>query len=96
MTSFGRVQRVEGGLIVEKVEEESDYGGFREYFLDDAVAILESLSKKPKTVSQVSATSGLSAKIVEMYLPFLEEITRFGVITRRQGEFTPKWQVAAL
>lgn len=82
LTSFGKVEAHENKWGIQKVEEEPAYERFRKAFLQDAVAILTQLSDTGKSVEQISKEAELSNEKVDLYLPFLAEITRLGVISR--------------
>ena len=91
LTSFGRVEAQGEGWVIHKAEEESTYQRFRKAFLMDAVAILTQLSDEEQSVEQVSKEAGLPEEKVELYLPFLVEITRLGVISRCSTGYPVTW-----
>ncbi|MFX1318789.1 MAG: hypothetical protein ACFE9D_03400 [Promethearchaeota archaeon] len=91
LTSFGRVEAEEGGWLLQKTEEEAAYERFRKSFLEAAVAILSKLTEKAKSVEQLSKETGLKLETVEVYLPFLADITRLGVISRCSNEYPLTW-----
>jgi hypothetical protein len=91
LTSFGRVQAEEGGWLLQKVEEKAVYERFRKSFLEVAVAILSNLTEKTKSVEQLSEDTGLAPETAKMYLPFLADITRLGVISRCSTEYPVTW-----
>jgi len=91
LTSFGRVRPNDDGWTIQKVDEEANYDRFRKAFLKDAAAILSQLSDEPKSVNQLSQETGLPTELVDLYLPFLAEITRLGVISRCSLEHPVTW-----
>ena len=91
LTGFGRVEARGEGWIIQKAGEEAVYERFRKAFLKDAVAILSQLSDEEKSVEQLSEETSLSADRVDLYLPFLAEITRLGVISRCSTEYPMTW-----
>ncbi len=91
LTSFGRVETKENGWIILRAEEEAVYGRFRKAYLKAPIAILSNLSEEVKSVEQLSQETGLSVETVDLYLPFLVEITRLGVISRCATEYPVIW-----
>jgi len=91
LTSFGRVEAEEGGWLLQKAEEEAVYERFRKSFLEAAVALLSKLAEKAQSSEQLSKETGLALETVELYLPFLADITRLGVISRRSTEHPIIW-----
>ena len=91
LTSFGCVEAQGDGWIIQKAEEESTFQRFRKAFLKDAVSILNQLTDEEQSVVQVSKQTGLPQEKVELYLPFLAEITRLGVISRCSPEYPVTW-----
>ena len=91
LTSFGRVEAQGDGWIIHRGSEKSTYQRFRKAFLKDAVAILTRLSEEEQSVDQISKETGVSEDKVELYLPFLAEITRLGVISRCATDYSVTW-----
>jgi hypothetical protein len=91
LTSFGRVEAQGDGWIIQKAEENSTHERFRKAFLKDAEAILTQLSDDEQAVEQVSKEIGLPEEKVALYLPFLAEITRLGVISRCSTGYPVTW-----
>ncbi len=91
LTSFGRVEAEEGGWVLQKAEVEAVYERFRKSFLEAAVALLSKLAEKAKSSEQLSKETGLALETVELYLPFLADITRLGVISRCSTEYPIIW-----
>ncbi|MFX1509222.1 MAG: hypothetical protein ACFFBR_02855 [Promethearchaeota archaeon] len=93
LTGFGRVEAQDDGWVIHKTETKAVYERFRKAFLDDAVAILTNLSTKAKPIEQLQQKTGLSAEKINLYLPFLADITRLGVIGRCSTEHPTIWCV---
>ncbi len=91
LTSFGRVEAEEGGWVLQNAEVEAVYERFRKSFLEAAVALLSKLAEKAKSSEQLSKETGLALETVELYLPFLADITRLGVISRCSTEYPIIW-----
>ncbi|MFX0063325.1 MAG: hypothetical protein ACFFC7_14205 [Candidatus Hermodarchaeota archaeon] len=95
LTTFGRVKKIEEGWIIEKTELKAKYGSFRKNYLKDAEDILKTLSDTPKSSEEIASEADKDIKMVELYLPFLEEITKYGLISRVQGKFKASWHLAS-
>ena len=85
LTTFGKVKSTDSGWIREPTGQQGKYGNFREHYLNDARDILESTTDEPKTVKQIAEETKKTSEAVELYLPFLEKITKYGVISRTKG-----------
>lgn len=95
LTTFGRVKKIEEGWIIEKTELKAKYGSFRKNYLKDAEDILKTLTDTPKSTEEIANEADKDIKMVELYLPFLEEITKYGLISRVQGKFRASWQLVS-
>ncbi|MFX0095894.1 MAG: hypothetical protein ACFFBD_29415 [Candidatus Hodarchaeota archaeon] len=93
LTSFGQVKKIEGKWIIEKTEYKGEYGRFRKRFLKDAIGILEGLSAVPRSIGEIANDIDKPHEIIELYLPFLEEITKLGSISRVAKKFRAAWYV---
>jgi hypothetical protein len=85
LTTFGKVKSTDKGWIREDTEQKAKYGTFRVHYLNDARDILESTTKEPKTVEQIVEETKKTSEAVELYLSFLEKITKYGVFSRTKG-----------
>jgi DNA-binding IclR family transcriptional regulator len=94
LTTFGRVEKTKDGWTILNVEKGSILGEFRKAFLESIEKILRQLSTASKSISQLAQETQLPKELVEEYLPFLEEITRLGAISRcSSASFPRSWCV---
>ncbi len=91
LTGFGRVEAKEEGWMIHSPETKVVYERFRKAFLEDAVLILSNLSDETKSVDKLAQETGLKPERIDLYLPFLAEITRLGVISRCSTEYPIMW-----
>ncbi len=95
LTSFGIVHQTEAGWSITANDLPFEKGMFREIFLEDAVTLLTSLTNTPKTPEQLSKETKLSLDRVGTYLPFLAEITQYGLIVQNPENFGGLWELAS-
>jgi DNA-binding IclR family transcriptional regulator len=91
LTTFGRVEHTDDGWVIHPEADESEYARFRTRNIETAKAILEKLSIEAKTVSELSKETNLSNETIELFLPFLAEISRLGVISRCYTDWPITW-----
>ncbi|MFX0078196.1 MAG: hypothetical protein ACFE8O_03065 [Candidatus Hermodarchaeota archaeon] len=91
LTTFGRVEYTNGGWVIHSEDNEAVYERFRKRYLKTVEKILEKLSTYAKTIEQLSKETGLSVETVDLFLPFLADITRLGVISRCSTEWPITW-----
>ena len=91
LSTYGRVEHTDDGWVIHPEDDESVYERFRTRYIETAKAILEKLSTEPKTVIELSKETNLSEEMVDLFLPFLAEISRLGVITRCSTEWPITW-----
>ncbi|MHA1838377.1 MAG: hypothetical protein ACTSYO_00235 [Candidatus Ranarchaeia archaeon] len=91
LTTFGEVQQTEKDWIRNSTCKRAKHDQFREHFLKDAKTIFKSLTNTPKTAEQISQDTKISVDTVELYLPFLQAITQYGVITRGPEKYQRTW-----
>lgn len=91
LTTFGRVEHTSDGWVIHPEDEESVYDRFRQRHLKPAEAILGKLSAEAKTVNDLSQETNLSKETVNLFLPFLADITRRGVISRCSTDWPITW-----
>ena len=91
LTTFGRVEHTEDGWVIHPEEDESMYERFRTRYIETAEAILKKLSTETKTISELSKETNLSKETIELFLPFLADISRLGVISRCSTDWPITW-----
>lgn len=91
LTTFGRVEFTDNGWTIDPMDEDAVYDRFRQRYLESTEVILTQLSEEAKSVEQLSNETNLSKDTVEMYLPFLADITRLGVISRCSTTYPITW-----
>ena len=94
LTAYGKIRQVDNGWILEKATTKSKHDKIRKKFLSDAEEIMKALSNSPKTVDEICHAAKKSKETVELYLPFLADITQLGVITRGPGTYDRTWKLA--
>ncbi|MFX1299819.1 MAG: hypothetical protein ACFFAL_01250 [Promethearchaeota archaeon] len=82
LSTFGRVELTDDGWIIHPEEHESVYERFRTRHIETAEATLKQLSTEAKTVAELSKETNLPKETIELFLPFLADISRLGVISR--------------
>ena len=93
LSTYGQVQETEEGWKRISTNKKAKYDRIRKKFLEDAEAILNGLTETPKTVEQISEEIKKSKETIELYLPFLRDITQFGVITRGPEQYQRTWHL---
>ena len=91
LSTFGRVELTDDGWIIHREEHESVHERFRTRHIETAEAILKQLSTEAKTVSELSKETNLSKETIELFLPFLADISRLGVISRCSKNWPISW-----
>lgn len=91
LTTFGRVEHSEDGWVIHPEDDESEYERFRNRHIETAEAVLKQLSTEAKTLSELSKGTNLSNETIELFLPFLAEISRLGVISRCSTDWPITW-----
>jgi hypothetical protein len=91
LTTFGRVKHTRDGWVIHPEDEKSVYERFRKQYLKNVEAILSKLSAEGRIVEELSQATNLSQEMVDLYLPFLADITRLGVISRCSKEWPITW-----
>ena len=94
LTTFGRVEETRDGWAIVDNGKDSIYGDFRKAFLESIEKILCQLSTTSKSISHLAQETRVPKELVKEFLPFLEEITRLGVISRcSSASFPRSWCV---
>jgi len=91
LTTFGRVEQTNDGWVIHPEDKESVYERFRQRHLKTVEAILAKLSAEAKTTNELSQETSLSKETVDLFLPFLADITRLGVISRCSTGWPITW-----
>jgi hypothetical protein len=95
LTGFGRVEAKAEGWVIHSPDLKAVFERFRKAFLKDAVAILSQLSDEAKSIEQLATETGLPSDKLDLYLPFLADISRLGVISRCSTEYPITWCVSS-
>jgi hypothetical protein len=91
LSTFGRVEHIDDGWVIHPEDDESVYERFRTRYIETAKAIIEKLSTEAKTVTELSNETNLPKETVDLFLPFLADISRLGVITRCSTDWPITW-----
>jgi len=91
LSTFGRVEHTDEGWVIHPEDDESVYERFRTRYIETAESILKQLSTEAKTVSELSKETNLSNETIDLFLPFLAEISILGVISRCSTDWPITW-----
>ena len=91
LSTFGSVEHTDDGWVIHPEDDESVYERFRTRHIETAEAILKQLSTEAKTVAELTKETNLSNETIELFLPFLAEISRLGVISRCSTDWPITW-----